>query len=86
MDSLLVMFFLLGAVPDGPSPEASGDRSRAQAVASARILRGEEIYFGRPASRDTGRASGGSVLFAPIRSAGEIAGEDGRKIRLEEFH
>ena len=86
MDSLLVIFLLLGAVPDGPSPDASGPGSRVQAVARARILQGEEIYFGKLARRDIGRASGKSFLIAPIRSTGEITGQDGQQIRLEEFH
>ncbi|WP_417592151.1 hypothetical protein [Parasphingorhabdus sp.] len=81
-----MIFLLLGAVPDGPSPVPSGPGARVQAMASARILQGEEIYFGRPASRDIGKASGGNFLIAPIRSAGEIASEDGQKIQLEEFH
>ena len=86
MDSLLVIILLLGAVPDGPSPDATGPKSRVQAIASARILQGEEIYFGKLIRRDIGSVSGESFLIAPIRSAGEIAGEDGQQIRLAEFH
>ena len=86
MDSLLLVFLLFGAAPDGPSVEAPRSQSRAHAVASATIVRGEVISFGEPAGREA--ASDGSNIFriAPPRSEGEIVSVEGLTIRLQEFH
>ena len=89
MDSLLVIFLLLGAASDGSSAAGQGPQSRAHAVASATSLRGEVIEFGKPVSRlGTDEGTDNSQIFqiAPMRSAGEIAVLDGEKIRLQEFH
>lgn len=86
MDSLFLVFLLLGATPGGSSIETAGTHSRAQAVASAQILRGEVIHLGKPVRREAARDSSNIFQIAPIRSAGEIASVDGGTIRLQEFH
>jgi hypothetical protein len=89
MDMLLLTLLLLGATPDGSSIEAPRPQSRAHAVASARIVRGESIDFEKPANPrrvSTAQYSGAVYRIATIRSVGEIATLDGRKIQLQEFH
>lgn len=86
MDSLLLVFLLLGATPDGSPNETAGTPIRAHAVASARILRGEVIRWGEPATREARPDSGNIFQPAMIRSAGKVAGVDGRTIQLQEFH
>ncbi len=84
MDSLLLIFLLLGATPGVSSDEAASPRTRAQAVASANILRGEVIHLGKPVSRVAANDSSNQLFV--LRSAGEIANIDGGTIQLQEFH
>ncbi|MGB5483947.1 hypothetical protein [Parasphingorhabdus sp.] len=86
MDSLLLMFLLLGAAPDGPSVETQPSGSRAQAVASATILRGEVIDFDRPVSQLATKGNSNIFQIATIRSAGKTGNADGGEIQLQEFH
>lgn len=86
MDSLLLIFLLLGATPGASSDEAASLRARAQAVASANILRGEVIHLGTPVSRIAARDSSNIFQIGAIRSAGKTASLDGRTIELQEFH
>ncbi len=86
MDSLLLVFLLLGAAPDGSPMEAPRSPSRAHAMASATILRGEVIHFGEANRREAAKDSGNGFQIAPIRSAGETGSSDGQKIQLQEFH
>ncbi|WP_339688672.1 hypothetical protein [uncultured Parasphingorhabdus sp.] len=83
MDGLLLIFLLLGATPGVSSDEAASSGTRAQAVASANILRGEVIRLGNPASRVAAKDS--SNRFAVQRSAGQIADIDGGTIQILEF-
>ncbi len=83
MDSLLLLFLLLGATPGASSNEAASPRTRAQALASATILSGEVIHLGKPASRVA--AGDSSNQPSVLRSAGEISNIDGRTIQLQEF-
>ena len=86
MDSVLAIFLLLGAAPAGPSGSGPGPQSRVQVVASATILRGEAIEFGKPSGRNKDDEIGRQVFqFTTMRTEGEIAGLDGMKIRLQEF-
>ncbi|WP_323799163.1 hypothetical protein [Parasphingorhabdus sp.] len=89
MDSLLLFLLLLGGTPDRPSIDAPGGPSRVQAMASARILRGEAIDFEAPVDwRDGQVAEQGKARFqiATIRSAAVVNGADGQTIQLQEFH
>ena len=87
MDSLLLFLLLLGGTPDRSSIDTP--RSQAQAIASARILRGEAIDFATPANRHSVQAArDGRRIFqiAPIRSTAAVASADGGTIQLQEFH
>tara|TARA_R110001599_G_scaffold2862_2_gene15534 strand:- start:3307 stop:3579 length:273 start_codon:yes stop_codon:yes gene_type:complete len=90
MDGLFLIFLLLGAAPDGAPVEAPRSQSRVQAVASATILRGEEIDFGATTSGrngDAGKDDRNVFRIATIRSAGKIDSVDGGgEVRLQEFH
>ncbi|WP_339821844.1 hypothetical protein [uncultured Parasphingorhabdus sp.] len=86
MDSLLLIFLLLGSTPGVSSDELASPRARAQAVASATILRGEEIHLGKLASRVAAKDSNNIFQIATILSAGKTAGVGGRTIELQEFH
>ena len=87
MDSLLLFLLLLGGTPDRPSIDAP--RGQVQAVASARILRGEAIDFGTPDNRRGAQAAKEAhTIFqiTPIRSTAALDSADGRTIQLQEFH
>ena len=89
MDSLFLFLLLLGGTPDPPSIDASPGPLRVQAVASARILRGEAIDFETPVNRLHAHAEqdGGTIFVsAPTRSTARLAGADGRTTQLQEFH
>tara|TARA_R110000824_G_scaffold213074_2_gene399366 strand:- start:416 stop:676 length:261 start_codon:yes stop_codon:yes gene_type:complete len=86
MDSLLLIFLLLGATPAAPSNETDSTHIRVQTVASANILRGEVIHLGESVSLAASRDSSNIFQLAPMRSAGEIASVDGGTIQLQEFH
>lgn len=88
MDSLLLFLLLLGGAPDQPVTGASAGPARVQAVASARILRGQAIALGAPVSLSEPPATsdGAPVLrLAPIRSTAALRGADGQTIQLQEF-
>lgn len=76
MDSLLLLFLLLGATPDGSPDQMSHAGAHAQAVASATILRGETVAWDASARRATGL----------VRSAGTAVDTEGRTIAVQEFH
>ena len=88
MNSLLLFLLLLGSAPDQPATGTSAGPARAEAAASARILRGETIAFGHPVVQGSTRATGdGQVIFAlaPIRSTALAKNADGHIIQLQEF-
>lgn len=86
MDSLLLLILLLGGTPDRPSIDAP--RSQAQALASARILRGAAVDLAAPPSDRRQQATGNDeriLQMVPIRSTAAMRDPEGRIIRLQEF-
>jgi hypothetical protein len=73
---------------------ASGDgaaqsAARVQAIASARIISGEQVRFGDFAKAgQTVHSQDGKLLYQmpPARSSGEISDSMGQKIDLVEFY
>lgn len=89
MDSLLLFLLLFGGAPDRPSIDASSGQSRVQAMASARILRGEAIDFNMQTTRRSAQTieNGGQIFqIAAARSTTEVKSADGGIIRLQEFY
>ncbi|WP_373491171.1 hypothetical protein [Parasphingorhabdus sp.] len=88
MDSLLLFLLLAGTTVDRPASDAPASPPRVQAMASARILRGEAVDFGSSANRPVAPiATQGSSIFriALIRSFAVIESADGQTIQLQEF-
>ncbi|AMO73072.1 hypothetical protein [Sphingorhabdus sp. M41] len=89
MDSLLLFMLFLAGAPDRPSIDAPSGHARVQAMASARILRGEAIDFNMQTTRRGGQAiaDGGQIFqIATARSTTEVKSADGGMIRLQEFY
>lgn len=86
MDSLFLIFLLLGATTGDRPAKESGNGARPVAVASARILNGGVIRWGTVVSR--AEAGNGHPDFetAPLRTTGESGGADGQTVHLQEFH
>ena len=77
MDSLLPILLLLGSAPDGAPLPASPAPARAEAVASARILRAAVVDFAAPIRRNA---------MGTVRSSAIVTDPGGQRVQLQEFH